>query len=69
VLLPLSNASFDVFQVMASTPRSDIYMNLPALQKLDMMLTVRQVSFSKVALFYGLFGFVILKRAILKHDF
>lgn len=52
MLLPLSNLSFvyDVFQVMASTPRSDIYINLPALQKLDMMLIVRQVLFSNLTL-------------------
>ena len=32
---------------MASAPRSDIYINLPALQKLDMMLIVRQPLFAK----------------------
>jgi len=32
------------FQMMKSRPRSDIYINLPALQKLDAMLIVRQTS-------------------------
>jgi len=30
--------------MMKSRPRSDIYINLPALQKLDTMLIVRQIS-------------------------
>lgn len=32
----------ELIQVMASRPRSDIHINLPALQKLDTMLEVRQ---------------------------
>lgn len=52
-----SSPAFDTFlfflQVMTSRPRSDIHINLPALQKLDTMLQVIQAPFAK---FPGLFG-------------
>ena len=38
---------------MASRPRSDIHINLPALQKLDTMLQVRQAPSAELP---GLFG-------------
>jgi len=40
----LSDVVLIVYQMMTSRPRSDIYINLPALQKLDTMLIVRQTS-------------------------
>jgi hypothetical protein len=35
------HSSIRAVQVMATRPRSDIYINLPALEKLDAMLIVR----------------------------
>lgn len=40
-----------VFQVMTSRPRSDIYINLPALRKLDAMLLVRTLLSAKIKIF------------------
>uniref|UniRef100_A0A2N9F7C0 PRONE domain-containing protein n=1 Tax=Fagus sylvatica TaxID=28930 RepID=A0A2N9F7C0_FAGSY len=40
-------------EVMASTPRSDIYINLPALQKLDMMLIEILDSFEDTEFWYA----------------
>lgn len=46
VLIIVSESSYRVLQVMISKPRSDLHVNLPALQKLDAMLLVH----------YSLFG-------------
>lgn len=39
--MTLITGAFCFCQVMATRPRSDIYVNLPALEKLDDMLLVR----------------------------
>jgi hypothetical protein len=39
--LIIDHSSIRAVQVMATRPRSDIYINLPALEKLDAMLIVR----------------------------
>lgn len=45
------SCGFLTFQVMSCQPRSDLFINLPALQKLDNMLLVRDIYLS-VSLIY-----------------
>lgn len=47
---------FTGVQVMASRPRLDIYINLPALRKLDTMLIVRNLWTKKFAIFFIFFS-------------